>query len=611
MRKGHLFIGLTIITALGFNSCKEATKSPIQEKPNVIVFLADDVGYGDLSCHGNPYVKTPVLDKFAGEGVEMENFYVAPACAPTRAGLMTGRYHYRTKTLDVGITSTMSTDEITLAEILKNYGYSTGIFGKWHLGDHYPNRPMDQGFDKAVWHFATNILDDYPPGNSYYDPVLMDNSESRKFKGYCMDVYTDEAIHFMQESIKGEKPFFVYMPSTLAHVPLDIKDSEIQLFLDKGVAYETARVYGMIKSIDKNFGRLINTLEELEIRDNTIIMFFSDNGPNAVTKYRYQAGLKGQKGSVYEGGIKVPFLFQWKGKNLNPRKVKPFGSYIDVLPTILDAASIERPPGYRIDGKSLMPLIEDKNSDWSDRNLIIQWLYTGANKPKKYERFMLRNNEYKLVSETLAGRSGHRLRRHYEWCEENGYVNYQITDKINYELYAINDDPGERHNLAKQKPEVVESMLKQYELWYDDVLSDRGVDVLPLKFNSNKEDSFVLISNWWVRKALSWDIAVETPGEYKIKLVWGNVSQPELYEKHVIGNADLRKITNIVKPETANLKVGDKVYTKKISGPAGEVDFGPIDIPAGYVNIRSWINTQETQLSLTTLIGTGPIDLAY
>jgi hypothetical protein len=154
-------------------------------------------------------------------------------------------------------------------------------------------------------------------------------------------------------------------------------------------------------------------------------------------------------------------------------------------------------------------------------------------------------------------------------------------------------------------------MLKQYEMWYEDVLTTRGIEPMPLKFNSEKEDPLVLISNWWARKAMSWDIAVETPGEHHVKLVWGNASQPELYKKHVIGNSDLRNMTKIAIPETAFLKVGDEVYTKKISGPEGEVDFGPIDIPAGYVNIQSWINTQETRLSLTTLIGTGPIDLAY
>jgi arylsulfatase/arylsulfatase A len=595
--KMRIYIAVSLFVLTGATQALRAA-SP----PNVLIFLADDLGYGDLSCHGNPHVQTPELDRFAGDGVEMEHFYVAPACAPTRAGLMTGRYHYRTKVLDVGKTSSMSPDEITLAEILRAEGYATGMFGKWHLGDHEPCRPMDQGFDKAVWHFGTNIYDDFPPGNSYYDPVLFDNAALRKFSGYCMDVYTDEAIRFMESSVSSGKPFFVYLPTTLAHVPLDIRESEIQPFLVKGIPLATAKVYGMIKRIDRSFGRLIAALEEQGARDNTIVMFFSDNGPNAVSRFRFQAGLKGQKGFLYEGGVKVPFLLQWPSGKLVPGKAGRFGSYIDILPTVLDVAGIDAPVGCRIDGRSLMPLFKGNESDWPDRDLFIQWHYVGENKPKKFERFMMRNDRFKLVSETLTARNQSRLRDHYRWCEENGYEDYQLSKEIRYELYEIGKDPGERVNLAAQHPEVLKDMVSRYQMWYDDVLNTRGVEAVPVQFDPGRGEPLVLISNWWAREAMSWDVAVQSAADCRVKLVWGNASQPELRKKHIQGNSSMRPMTKVAVPETANLMLGDQLHTRQISGPEGKVDFGVIPIPLGKTRIQSWINTKDTQLSLTTVI---------
>ncbi|MEM9026568.1 MAG: arylsulfatase, partial [Verrucomicrobiota bacterium] len=286
--------------------------------PNIVLLLTDDQGYGDLGYTGNPDIKTPTIDAFARESVVFENFYVSPVCTPTRASLLTGRYNYRTGAIDTWMgRSTMHQGELTLAEVLKDAGYATGLFGKWHLGDTYPYRPQDQGFDSVLMHLGGGIgQPSGPAGNAYFDPVLWENGQEKTFRGYCMDIYTDATIQFIKNH--KDRPFFAFLATNTPHTPLQVAPAYSRPYFESGLPEETSIIYGMMSNIDDNFARVLNTLEDLQIADNTIVIYMSDNGPKIFhPDRRFRAGLKGEKTGVYEGGIRSPFFMRWPKKFQN------------------------------------------------------------------------------------------------------------------------------------------------------------------------------------------------------------------------------------------------------------------------------------------------------
>jgi len=298
---GKLAGASALMTSAAFNGQTQ------NQQPNVILVITDDQGYGDLGVHGNQEIQTPNLDSFATESVHFKNFYVCPVCAPTRASLMTGRYNYRTGVVDTYLgRAMMFGDEVTLAHSLGEAGYKTGIFGKWHLGDNYPMRPDDQGFQEALVHKGGGIgQPSDPPGNTYFDPVLYHNGRDKKYEGYCTDIFTNATIDFIEKN--RNQPFFAYLSTNAPHTPLQIHDKYVQPYLDKGLDETTAKVYGMITNLDENMGRLLSRLDELDLSENTIVIFMTDNGAQ---QSRYNAGLRGRKGTVYEGGIRVPFYIR-------------------------------------------------------------------------------------------------------------------------------------------------------------------------------------------------------------------------------------------------------------------------------------------------------------
>ncbi len=336
--------------------------------PNVILILTDDQGFGDLSCHGNPHLRTPHIDSLARAGVEFTQFHVSPVCSPTRSCLMTGRYNYRTGAIDTFLgRAMMYPEEVTLAEMLGSAGYRTGIFGKWHLGDNYPMRAIDQGFQEAVNHLGGGISQpsDLPGGSSYFDPVVMHNGRVQQYKGYCTDVFTSEAIRFIEEN--RARPFFTYLATNAPHSPLQVDEKYVAPFRAKGLDETTAKVYGMVTNLDENIGRLLDRVKALGIEDNTIVIFMTDNGPQ---QPRYNAGMRGRKGTVYEGGIRVPFFVRWP-RSLKPgRTVDRLAAHIDVVPTLLDACGVPAPKGLRLDGRSLMPLLRREKAEWPDRMIF-------------------------------------------------------------------------------------------------------------------------------------------------------------------------------------------------------------------------------------------------
>ncbi|NRB05140.1 MAG: sulfatase-like hydrolase/transferase, partial [Rhodobacteraceae bacterium] len=312
-------------------SKKKASTRP--KRPNIILVMTDDQGYGDLGFHGNPVIRTPNLDALARESARLDPFYVSPVCAPTRASLMTGRSHQRTRAIDTYIgRAMMDTDEVTIAEILRDAGYATGIFGKWHLGDCYPLRPGDQGFEKSLVHRGGGIGQPSDPvggERKYTDPILMDNGVPRQMKGYCTDIYFDEALKFARQAHQKDKPFLAVITDNCPHGPWhDVPAEEMALYegvdlsaasfpQEKGAPLrgkwnqdQVRRTYAMITNIDENMGQMIEQIDAMGIGEQTLILFFTDNGPEG---RRFVSGYRGSKSSTLEGGVRSPLFARWKG----------------------------------------------------------------------------------------------------------------------------------------------------------------------------------------------------------------------------------------------------------------------------------------------------------
>ena len=441
--------------------------SRTDQRPNVLLIMTDDQGYGDLSCHGNPVLRTPHLDELAAEGIELTQFYCCPNCSPTRAGLMTGRYNYRTGVTEVSRgRHLMYADELTIAELLRDAGYRTGIFGKWHLGDCPPMRPTDQGFDESLVHKGGGIGQSAgPPGNTYFDPILEHNNRPRRFKGYCDDIFTDAAIDFIERH--QQRPFFCYLATNLPHFPLQVPEAEADPYRKLGLHELNARTYGMIARIDANVGRLLGRLRELNREENTIVVFLSDNGPrtrrtkNDRYPDRYNAGLRGTKTSVYENGIRVPFVVRWPAGLKGGRKISTIAAHIDVLPTLLDACGIALPQNRKIDGRSLLPLLLDDSDEWPARTLFFQW-HNGS-VPFQYVHFSARRGRYKLIQ---PQDNPHGIKTHPSDQELRQML-------ATLELFDIEVDSSEINNIASKHPDIVEELLEEYERWFHDVTSGR------------------------------------------------------------------------------------------------------------------------------------------
>jgi len=429
--------------------------------PNVIIFLTDDLGYGDLGCHGNRQVKTPNLDAFAREAVEFTNFHVSPVCSPTRASLMTGRYNFRTGVCDVfGQAAVMDPAEVTIAERLRAAGYATAIFGKWHLGDDAEHGPNAQGFDEALVHRGAAM-------RQYFNPELLHNGAPEKRHGYCMDIFTEAAIEFVKKN--HAKSFFVYLAANLIHTPLQVAPELAAEFDALGLSESTQKIYGMIRSVDNNFGRLRATLKELGLEDNTLLIFTSDNGPCSGSKPldRHMAGLHGLKGTVYENGIRVPFFARWPRGFKSPSIVTRLAAHIDVMPTILEACGLPAAPN--LDGVSFLPLFRDPSARWQNRTLFFQW--DSGQQPRRGCAFAVLTEKWKLVQPCGmdAPNQQHIRDRYAELCRLQGRGERSIEGPPRYELYDIAADPGETKDLAQRHPEIVQKMKRQYDQWFTDV----------------------------------------------------------------------------------------------------------------------------------------------
>lgn len=474
------------------------------ERPNVIVVMTDDQGYGDLGVHGNAHIRTPNIDRFAREGVQFTRFYVSPVCAPTRASLLTGRYHYRTGVIHTSRGGAkMDGEEVTVAEFLRAAGYRTGIFGKWHLGDNYPMRPSDQGFDESLVHKSGAIGEQSDKPNSYFDPRLWHNDEPLQTSGYCTDVFFDAALAFIEEN--REQPFLVYLPTNAPHAPLDVSREYAEPYRAMGLNDTTARVYGMVENIDGNFGRLIAVLDRLGLRNNTLVIFLTDNGPQ---QDRYNAGLRARKGSAYEGGIRVPCFAQWPDGWEGARSIDRIAAHIDLLPTILDACRVPMPETPQIDGTTLLPLLNGTSSgaDWPERTLFIQC--HRSLQPKRYQNVSVITQGFKLVGYP-------------------GTFNQEELDTESVpptlELYDLAVDESEQVDRSSARSDVVRTLRTAYERWFEEMRASRRFRPGLIHIGSERENPTYLSryqdGEFHGGVSRGWPVRIVQGGRYDVSFI--------------------------------------------------------------------------------------------
>lgn len=449
------------------------------KKPNIIFLLTDDQGYGDLSSHGNPILKTPNLDRLNAEGVRFEDFCVSPTCAPTRSALLTGRHEFKN-----GITHTILERErltpkaTTLAQVLKTAGYTTGIFGKWHLGDEPEYWPTVRGFDEMFIHGAGGIGQTYPgscgdaPGNKYFDPAILHNGTFEKTKGYCTDIFFAQATKWI-ESKKGTAPFYCYIATNAPHGPYIAKPEDRALYEGKGLGPDVENFFGMIHNIDQNVGKLVTKLDEWGIANNTLFIAINDNGGTAGVKV-FNAGMHGSKGSPWLGGTRGFSFWRWPG-TLTPADCGALTAHIDFFKTISGLAGAKLTPeleAQSAEGRSLLPLLENPKAPWDDRFLFShtgRWPKGSNPDNAKLNNAAIRNAQYTLVSEAAGARAAGKGKAKAKASGKANADSPAVTAKPagpKWQLFDVLADPGQTKDITADKPDIVTHLSAEYDKWW-------------------------------------------------------------------------------------------------------------------------------------------------
>ncbi|WP_435896176.1 arylsulfatase [Oceaniferula spumae] len=481
--------------------CASMSIAQAAKQPNIIFIMTDDQGYGDLACHGHPFIKTPNLDKLYSQSTRFTDYHVSPTCAPTRAGLMSGKEPFK-----VGVTHTilererMALGVTTVAEVLQKAGYKTGIFGKWHLGEEDAYQPGGRGFNEVFIHGAGGIGQRYEgsqgdvPGNSYFDPTIRHNGTFVKTKGFCTDVFFSQALGWIKEQ-KKDQPFFAYIALNAPHGPFIAPEKYKAMYrgkvkepaakakkakAGKAGGDTMAAFFGMITNVDDNVGRVMEKLEAWGLADNTLLIFTTDNGSARGARI-FNAGMKGGKGSLNQGGARVPLFFRLPGVTTAGRDLPQLARHIDILPTFAELAGADISK-LGLHGRSLMPLVKDPKAEWPDRKLFFhggRWAKAGSERfgkgdsnpdNSKYKKFAVRTEKWRLVGTK--------------------------------DLYNIEEDPGEKNNVAEKHPEVVSELLKAYDAFWAEarplmVNEDAPLDVeKPFEANYLKQKEAKGIPNW-------------------------------------------------------------------------------------------------------------------
>lgn len=483
------------------------------QRPNVLLIITDDQGYGDFSIHGNPHLQTPHIDRLGREGVRFDRFYVNSFCAPTRAAVLTGRWPLRTGVH--GVThnkEAMKPSEITLAEAFGADGYHTACIGKWHNGEQFPFTPAGQGFEH-VFGFNNGHW------NNYFDATLLRGSKHEATKGYITDVLTDDAMRFI--TARQKEPFFCYLAYNAPHSPYQVPDRYFDQFKAKGFEDNVAAFYGMCENIDDNVGRLLAHLDTLKLAENTIVLFLTDNGGTAGVK-TYNAGMRGGKTSMHEGGTRVPLFIRWPAAKWTPHVVKEITAHIDLFPTIMDLCDVEV-SGAKLDGVSLKPLLQ-KSGSWPGR---ILFTHNPIDETNKFPG-AVRTQRHRLVREIKGSGGGSKAKAN-------------DASATPWQLYDMESDPGQEKDIAADHPDLVKELAAKYDAWFADISHDglkrfpipvghaehNPVELhapqafydTPLHFASGPGFANDWLTNWTNAKAkVRFEIDVVTAGKYDIEI---------------------------------------------------------------------------------------------
>ena len=533
------------------------------ERPNVVLIITDDQGYGDVGAHGNTLLRTPHLDALHAGSVRLTNFHVDPTCSPTRSALMTGRYSTRTGVWHtIAGRSLMHPAETTLAELLGAAGYDAALFGKWHLGDNYPLRPQDQGFGRACYHGGGGVTQTPDAwGNDYFDDAYyQQDGTTRRASGYCTDVWFDEALQFIGEP--REQPFFCYIATNAPHSPYIVADEWKQPYVDAGVAEPMASFYGMIANIDHNVGRLMQHLDEAGLADDTILIFMTDNGTAAGVARNpvpgewpgFNAGMRGQKGSPYDGGHRVPLFIRWPAGGIGGgRDVDALTAHIDVLPTLLDLCGVEHASARLIDGISLAAALREEGETVPDRTLFVH--SQRIESPEKWRQSAVMTDQWRLI---------------------NGS-----------ELYDVSEDPGQQRNVAGAHEDVVKSLRDEYERWWNSLTPALNDDVRIVLGNDAANPATLTCHDWhsddvpWNQQAVErdppangyWSVEIEQGGRYAITLR----SRPA-------------GVNHRLSAERARVRIGDIEAEAGVSVEDSTVTLS-VDLPAGPATLQTWLES--------------------
>ncbi len=585
---------MTCASLLGVGCAQSQTD--VAEKPNVILRLVDDVGYGDIAALGNNIIKTPNLDKLHSESSRFTQYHVSPTSSPTRAALMTGRHNDNTGVWHtVNGRSLILERETTMAQIFKDNGYSTAIFGKWHLGDNYPFRPQDKGFEETLVAHGGGVGQtmDYWD-NDYFDDTYNRNGVWEKIKGYCNDVWFDGAKEFIARNKAKNKPFFCYLATNVAHSPYWVADSYAEPY--EGVENVVLPpFYGMIANIDEHLGDLTEYLESIGLMDNTILIFTTDNGTaqgakvdavldGFVTKGQ-NAGMRGIKASMYEGGHRVPLFIHWKdGGIATGQDITELTAHYDILPTLIDLCGLEVDAAIadKMDGQSLKPLIDGDAMDFSERVIVVDSQRNEV--PQKWFRTSVMFKNWRLVD-------GH-------------------------ELYDLSIDPEQRNNIAAQHPEMFAQISKAYDEWWE-TNSPNFVEEPYFIIGHEAENPTVLYCHDWHTEAVSpwqqrhirigytdnghWLVKVAESGTYEIKLYrWPVESGLGLHDKAPIRPA-IEGTSVDASVAGRSLPITDAQITIQGIEKSQKVQQGDrcakftVDLEAGETQLKTWFKMTDKE----------------
>ena len=501
---------LSLLIVLCLISCQQDQSSTHTSQPNIILIMTDDQGYGDYSCHGNPWLKTPHLDQLSKESVNFSNFHVATTCSPTRAGLLTGMHCNRTGTWHtVNGRSFLSTRFQTIASLLKEVGYETSIFGKWHLGDNYPFRPQDRGFDEVLIHLGGGVgqgPDHW--GNDYFDDTYYHNGETKQYEGYCADIWFGEAIDYISKKSASETPFFCYISSNTAHGPHYAPDEYIEPFLNNDEIVNPGFA-GQIINIDDNIGRLMASLKEQGLDKNTIVLFTNDNGTAAGASLGegghvvkgFNAGMRGKKASEYEGGHRVGLFARFPtDMKIESKTYDELVTYTDLVPTLLDITGYDASSTTSFDGESILPLLKSgTQTSLEDRIVIVDTQRSEL--PVKWKRSCVMKDQWRLINQS--------------------------------ELYNLSFDPGQTDNIIEHHPDLVKSLTTAYESWWTDQISDHNIDNRIIVGSAQENPSLLMSHDWhaehtppWHQAHVRsgqvsngpWSLQIAESGDYEIRL---------------------------------------------------------------------------------------------